>query len=277
MRLLAAVDLGSSLEALVESARFLQGGLGVPAQVLHVVPSPYWEDLARRFPHLAPQVEELLRLARAEVEKALGATGLPVQVLRGFPAQVVAAEALKSKLVLLGRGGEVPLEALAKGGLARYLLHRGEVPVLLLPRALAGVRRIAVGLDESPASLAAFRVAEAWGRALGAEVLGLHLVSGHGGCCFPTYLDPGKLSVPEVLERAKAHLEALLKATGAVEVSWGEAEEDLLRLAEARGADLLVLGSKARSTWRHRLGRMVEVLVLRSPLPLLVVPEAAVW
>jgi nucleotide-binding universal stress UspA family protein len=40
---------------------------------------------------------------------------------------------------------------------------------------------------------------------------------------------------------------------------------------------LLLLGSKARSAWRHRLGRMVEVLVQESPLPLLVVPEAAVW
>jgi nucleotide-binding universal stress UspA family protein len=168
-------------------------------------------------------------------------------------------------------------EALARGGLARYLLHRGEVPVLLLPKALVGVKRIAVGLDDSPASLAAFRVAEAWGRALGAEVFGLHLVSGERGCCFPTYLDPNRLSLGQVLEAAKAHLEGLLKATGVVEVAPGERELDLLRLAQDRGADLLVLGSKARSTWRHRLGRMVEVLVQESPLPLLVVPEAAVW
>ncbi|WP_281173154.1 universal stress protein [Thermus amyloliquefaciens] len=198
-------------------------------------------------------------------------------MLRGFPAQVVAGEALKSRLVLLGQRGTDALEALARGGLARYLLHRGEVPVLLLPRALKGVRRIAVGLDDSPASLSAFRMAEAWGRALGAEVFGLHLVSGQGGCCFPTYLDPETLGLAEALDRAKAHLENLLKATGVVEVSKGEEELDLLRLAEAREADLLVLGSKAKSTWRHRLGRMVEVLAHRSSLPLLVVPEATVW
>jgi nucleotide-binding universal stress UspA family protein len=62
-----------------------------------------------------------------------------------------------------------------------------------------------------------------------------------------------------------------------VEVAQGEEELDLLHLAEARGADLLVLGSKAKSTWRHRLGRMVEVLVQESSLPLLIVPEATVW
>jgi nucleotide-binding universal stress UspA family protein len=209
-RLLAAVDLGETLEPVVATARYLQGGLGMPAELLHVVPSAYFE-------------------------------------------------------------------AMARGGLAFYLLHRGEVPVLLLPKALVGVKRIAVGLDDSPASLAAFWVAEAWGRALGAEVFGLHLVSGERGCCFPTYLDPNRLPLSQVLEAAKAHLEGLLKATGVVEVAPGERELDLLRLPQDRGADLLILGSKARSTWRHRLGRMVEVLVQESPLPLLVVPEAAVW
>ncbi|WP_298631166.1 universal stress protein [uncultured Thermus sp.] len=277
MRLLAAVDLGEGLEVVVDSARFLQEGLGIPAELLHVVPTPYFEALARRLPHLRPRLEETLGLVEVEAQKALAAMGLRVMVLRGFPAQVVAGEALKSRLVVLGQRGTGALEVLARGGLARYLLHRGEVPVLLLPKALTQVRRIAVGLDESPASLSAFRVAEAWGKALGAEVFALHLVSGEGGCCFPTYLDPRGLALAQVLERAKTHLEALLQASGVVEVSKGEEELDLLRLAQAREADLLVLGSKAKSTWRHRLGRMVEVLSSQSSLPLLVVPEATVW
>lgn len=277
MRLLAAVDLGESLETVVASAKALAEGLGLAAELLHVVPTPYAEALTRRFPELGPIWKEALAQAEARVGEALAATGLPFRVLRGFPAQAVAGEALRSKVVLLGRQAEGALEALARGGMARYLLHRGEVPVLLLPRPLTRVRRIAVGLDESPASLSAFRVAEAWGKALGAEVFGLHLVSGEGGCCFPTYLDPKRLSAAEVLEKAQVHLEGLLRATGVVEVAWGEEEMDLLRLCQAREADLLVLGSKAKSTWRHRLGRMVEVIFQRSPLPLLVVPEALVW
>nr|WP_253721333.1 universal stress protein [Thermus scotoductus] len=161
MRLLAAVDLGEGLESVVESARFLQEGLSIPAELLHVVPTPYFEALGRRFPHLRPGLEEALSQVEKEVQKTLADTGLRARVLRGFPAQVVAGEALKSRLVLLGQRGTGTLEALARGGLARYLLHRGEVPVLLLPRALKAVRRIAVGLDDSPASLSAFRVAEA--------------------------------------------------------------------------------------------------------------------
>jgi hypothetical protein len=66
----------------------------MPAELLHVVPSAYSETLARRFPEIAQDLEEALSLAEARVRKALEATGLPVQVLRGFPAQVVAGEGL---------------------------------------------------------------------------------------------------------------------------------------------------------------------------------------
>ena len=37
MRLLAAVDLGEGLEVVVDSARFLQEGLGIPAEA-----TPTW-------------------------------------------------------------------------------------------------------------------------------------------------------------------------------------------------------------------------------------------
>ncbi|KHG64804.1 hypothetical protein QT17_10245 [Thermus sp. 2.9] len=52
MRLLAAVDLGEGLEALVATARHLERGLGVEAELLHVVPTPYFDALAQRFPEL---------------------------------------------------------------------------------------------------------------------------------------------------------------------------------------------------------------------------------
>jgi nucleotide-binding universal stress UspA family protein len=96
----------------------------MPAELLHVVPSAYFEALARRFPEIAQDLEEALSLAEARVRKALESTSLPVQVLRGFPAQVVAGEGLKSRLVLLGQRGTGTLEALTRGGLARYLISK---------------------------------------------------------------------------------------------------------------------------------------------------------
>ena len=57
----------------------------------------------------------------------------------------------------------------------------------------------------------------------------------------------------------------------------GEDEADLVELARREKLDLLVLGSKAKRTWRRRLGGTVEAALQRTDLPLLVVPEATVW
>lgn len=68
------------------------------------------------------------------MREALGATGLKARVLRGLPAFAVGGEAARAKLVVLGQTGDDPLERLARGGLARYLLHRGRPPSSSSPR-----------------------------------------------------------------------------------------------------------------------------------------------
>ncbi|GGN01463.1 universal stress protein [Thermus composti] len=276
MRLLAAVDFGATHGSVVATAKALGEALGLEPLLLHVVPDPYFQGLARHFPELKKPLQEVLAQVEARVEEALRATGLKAWVLRGLPAFVVGGEAHRAKLVILGQVGEAPLERLARGGIARYLLHRGEAPVLLVPaeKPLTQVRRIGVGVDESDAALAAFRLAEAWGKRLGAEVQAFHLVSGEGGCCYPTYLDPKNLSLAQVLAQAEAHLSGRYPG---VQVFKGENPEDLLEVAQRVQVDLLVLGSKAKSTWRHRLGQMVEGALKHAELPLLIVPEATVW
>mgnify|MGYP003495478845 len=147
MRLLAALDFGLTHESVVATARALAPALGLEAHLVHVIPDPYFQGLAHRFPDLAPLLREALDRVEARVREALGATGLKARVLRGLPAFAVGGEAARAKLVVLGQTGDDPLERLARGGLARYLLHRGEAPVLLVPpeRPLTAVRRIGVG------------------------------------------------------------------------------------------------------------------------------------
>ncbi len=277
MRLLAAVDFGATHESVVATAEALGEALGLEPFLLHVIPDPYFQGLAHHFPDLKEPIQALLAQVEARVGAALRARGLKAQVLRGLPAFVVGGEATRAKLVVLGQVGEAPLERLARGGMARYLLHRGEVPVLLVPphRPLLRPARIAVGVDEGDAALAAARLAQIFGERLRAEVVGLHLVSGEGGCCYPTYLDPKGLGLAQVLERAEAFLSERLGLK--VQAFKGEEALDLLEAAKRLGVDLLVLGSKAKSTWRHRLGQMVEAALRHGELPLLVVPEAARW
>lgn len=132
-----------------------------------------------------------------------------------------------------------------------------------------------MGVDEGDAALAAARLAQILGEKLGAEVVGLHLVSGEGGCCYPTYLDPKGLGLAQVLERAETFLSQRLGLK--VQAMKGEEASDLLEAAKRLKADLLLLGSKAKRTWRHRLGQMVEAALRHAELPLLVVPEATRW
>ncbi|HET8528184.1 MAG TPA: universal stress protein [Gaiellaceae bacterium] len=57
----------------------------------------------------------------------------------------------------------------------------------------------------------------------------------------------------------------------------GDASEELLRLAESRGAALVVVGSRGRSPVRAALlGSVSGAVVARSPVPVLVVPPRAV-
>ncbi|MGQ9692170.1 MAG: universal stress protein [Thermaceae bacterium] len=278
MRVLGAVDFGPTYEAVVEATRYLGEALDLEPLLVHVVPTRYLESLAQRFPDLQTSIQELFTRVRTRIQETLEATNLPGLVLSGWPAYEIGGEAAKSRLVVLGQVEEGALERIARGGIARYLLHRAEAPVVLVPPGQPlRIKRIAVGLDETPASLSAFRLAQAVAEKTGAEVVGLHMVSPERGCCFPTYLDPKGLEVSELLQKAQSTLERLLQTTGVVNVAKGEEGGDLLRLAHAHKADLLVLGSKAKSSWRNRLGRMVEVLLTRADLPLLIVPEATHW
>lgn len=54
MRLLAAVDFGLTHESVVATARALALALGLEAHLVHVIPDPYFQGLAHRFPDLAP-------------------------------------------------------------------------------------------------------------------------------------------------------------------------------------------------------------------------------
>lgn len=54
MRLLAAVDFGLTHESVVATAQALAPALGLEAQLVHVIPDPYSQGLAHRFPDLAP-------------------------------------------------------------------------------------------------------------------------------------------------------------------------------------------------------------------------------
>ena len=284
--ILAAVDLSDSSRSVIESASTLARLLGWPVSVLHVVEDSYlrrapkrfaavWEERYRAPLEEASQVlEALARRALAE----LAPEGTETLVHHGNPVREVAGEALKKRLAVLASEGRSPLERIARGGVSHYLLHRGEVPVLLVDenKPLKTLGKIAAAVDDSSAGLSAWTYAQALAEATGAEAVAFHLVSlMPGSCCIPTYLPPELMRESEVVHHAK---KALIERLGIPEdrlvLERGEESTGLLDLAAEHGVDLLVVGSRAKSSQRTRLGRTVVELMYQAELPLLVVPEA---
>ncbi len=283
---LAAVDLLDGTEAVLTSAEVLARRLGWPVVALHVVENGYLKSAPRRFASVwRPEYEKTLeaadRVLRGLAEAALKRSAPPnaeVLIRSGHPARQVAGEVLRHRLVVLAAEGAAPLERVARGGISHYLMHLGEVPVLLVAadQPLLKLERIGVAVDDSEAGRSAWRYAEALAGAVEAEPLAFHLVSlAPGTCCVPTYLPREYLEEGRVLEHARA---ALKEKLGIPEdrfvVARGDEVGGLLDLARDYGVDLLVVGSKAKSSQRARIGRTVAELVYRADRPLLVVPEA---
>ena len=283
---LAAVDLGSGSQAVLGSAGVLAQALGGPLTVLHVVADGYLRSAPRRFAEVwEPELEplftqasaELGRLARKKLER-LAPEGAELKLPRGNPTQEVAAEARRHALAVLAAEGSTPLERVARGGVSRYLMHRGEVPVLnvRLDRPLEKLATVAVAVDDSSAALAALKVGRGLAEAAGARLVAFHLVSvGPRSCCVPQYLPPEALEAADLDYRAETELRKALAYEGPLVVARGEEIEGLLDLAHEHGADVLVVGSRAKSSHWTRLGRSVVGLLYAADLPLLVVPEAA--
>ena len=283
---LAAVDLGSGSEAVLASAEVLARALARPLVAMHVVADGYLRSAPRRFaevwePELEPLFEQasaaLGRLARKKLER-LAPEGAELKLPHGNPTQEVAAEARQHALAVLAAEGSTPLERIARGGVSRYLMHRGEVPVLSVrpDRPLERVARVGVAVDDSSAALAALKVARSLAEAAGAELVAFHLISvAPQSCCIPQYLPPEALEAADLDRQAEAALRQRLGYDGPLVVARGEEIEGLLDLSHEHGVDLLALGSKAKSSHWTRLGRSVVGLLYKADLPLLVVPEAA--
>ncbi len=285
--ILAAVDLTASSESVLESAGTLAERLGWPLSVLHVVEDSYLKSAPKRFASVWDEryrepIEAAVAVLSELAKKALAAMlppGAEAIVHHGNPAREVAGEALRHRLLVLASEGRSPLERIARGGVSHYVLHRGEVPVLSVSedRPLTRLARVAAAVDDSSAGLSAWRYAEELARAAGAEALAFHLVSlMPGSCCVPTYLPPELVGEAEVVVHAREALTRKLGIPGdRLIIERGEECRGLLDLAEERGVDVLVVGSRAKSSQRTRLGRTVVELLYQAEVPLLVVPEAA--
>lgn len=234
----------------------------------------------------------LERLAREMERDGLEAS---LETREGDPAHEVreAARERRAGLVVLATRPRRRDERLLSRGVAQELIASADVSLLVARGASDGRRwdrdastygRIAVGVDGSPGSRRALRLAAAVARSEGASLVLVH-VSTAGGGATPgrdgrsgpgTDADADAVG-PSAEERYLGRLGRRIACTGTeVETvlrSSRRVAETVERAAEEAGADLLVLGARGAGEAGSRYGGCSRRLLLHSEVPLLVVRE----
>lgn len=264
--------------ACAERAFVPAAALAVPAgatvTVVRVLADPDAPDTGRVAridgPHVGDEAFDLVPVAEIEVEAGDVVAALLEQVARVGP-----------DLVVMGTHGRSGVSRLRLGSVAEAVARRARCPVLLVRdgAAVAGwaVRRVLAAVDPSdldadrvPASTAWAAALAAWGGAR------LDLLSVATGAPSGPYRS---------VRRCAAGLLALsVRVAGTGEapshvdyvVRQGDAAECVVAEAERTGADLVVMGSRARrGVRRWALGSAAEAVARTAPCPVLLVPPTA--
>lgn len=276
-RILCATDLSPASGAAWAFAQRLALAAKAELVLLHVMPSipvPEAGPLdASAFERLADELRaqrlaELGRFAEFVIDDRLPVT---VRVEEGLAAERILATADKdgAGLVVVGTHGRTGLDRLLLGSVAEEVIHRASCPVVTV-RPVPGVmeaagrrlRRIVYATDFSPASAKAWPWARVVMEATAGEVDLLHVLLPDG---------------PE-REPARRELEQWVAAGDLpsgrtqVHVAQGGAADEIVRLARARRADLIVLGTHGRTgLTRLALGSVARQVLHLAPCPVLTV------
>ena len=226
-------------------------------------------------------LEAVLERARGAAAAA-GADRIDATVRSGVPVSVLAQESRTARLVVVGDRGAGRMEGVLTGSVAVGLLARASCPVVVVRGPDRDADRdargpVVVGLDPSPASAAALDVAldAAMSRAVGLVVV--HAVP-DGPAGLPADLLVAPTAARAVLAEVEHRVLAARAGRRRVPVRTvtvpGRAAEVLL--AEARGAQLVVVGSRGCGELAGLVGGSVSAaLVHHADCPVVVVGPLA--
>ena len=243
-------------------------------------------------PHDAEEAEGLLL---ADLQEMLHAAAGPLRtadrhvdtrVIRGRPASAIVDEAasLAPDLLVVGSRGHGPLASVVMGSVSAEVVDHAPCPVLVARH--PSVSRLVVGADGSESTERALALLRRWpifaghpatvvtvgdaGQAPGRAATALYpgLMDRHAS------REERRAQLAQVAERGARDLaRAGLAAT--VEIREGDPADQLIRVATAEGADLIVVGSRGLSTLpRLLLGSVARKVLLHAPQSVLVVREA---
>ena len=247
----AALALARRWSCRILLLQVLEYNPGFASQALDSVPE--WEQEAR----------EGLQAVRDRA-LALGIT-TEIMVHRGevvHHAILAEAEQRRPDLIIMGRRGRTDLAEVLMGSVTARVIDQSPMNVLVVPRkAPLTFQRLLVAHDGSSSSEAAWRVALILSRACFCYLLAV--------CVAQKTADLP--DVQEFLKRlqGEADREGIPLDTLMLR---GNPDEAIIQAANARGADLFILGSRGRSGLTRLLrGSVAEQIIGKARCPVLVV------
>jgi nucleotide-binding universal stress UspA family protein len=263
---------GLALLHVVDTAKFrFLKGLGSAAQDAMKRAQIMAEEIGRG---LLERMQEALRPSWSVVES---------RIIRGHPAEAIVRMAARRKadLIVMGSRGLTDVRAFLLGSVSRKVVMHADCPVLLIKKRVPVLRRIVVGMDGSKDSWAGVE------RLLQMplpEVVQITVVSVVPPLPMDTSEQP--LSLSGFLEQlrtpmlkkaqvvAKEAAERIEKAGYMVKtaVVHGHPSHEIVKIAEAERADLVVVGSRGLTgNTRFLMGSVSDGVIKYAPCAVLVV------
>jgi nucleotide-binding universal stress UspA family protein len=293
-RVLCPIDFSDTSERALLYATALARWHHAELTVLHIASAPAIAPLgggpgeAIQMTGLIERDEVIAEMKRALERSGAAALNPVVATEEGPAARVIAkhAAAMPADLLVLGTHGRTGFSRLLLGSVTEKVLRTVTCPVLTVPpSASAGpaapvaFERVLCAIDFSPASLAGWKLALAFGRQSGGSVTALHALE---------YMDPHepcehvdadiRRHREHVLDHARERLQALVAAhpdagcTIEAVVAVNRAYREILQRAAASATDLIVMGAQGTDGLELMLyGSNTQHVVRGSTCPVLTV------
>lgn len=293
-RALLATDGSASASGAEVLACALAGAYAATLDVVNVLEFEPWRDLEYQVNQL--YLEDRAREIRAQLaDTARKASGRGVRVERheriGLPSQEIiklAAE-LHSDLIVLGTHGRTGLDHVLIGSTAERVVRGAPCPVVTIRHADSGqnakvdgaeklqtLATLLVAVDFSDCSRDALEYAVQLADRFGSAVTLLHVVEPVGyGLDFTLTHAPTGAALRAEVERSLQQLGEAFERCGLnaqYEIVPGVPADTVLRVAQARRSDAIVVGTHGRRGWSHvRFGSVAEAIVRQADCPVFTV------
>jgi nucleotide-binding universal stress UspA family protein len=304
-RILCPVDFSESSRSALGTAAALSEWYGASLLVLHVsVEVPAYEVVPMFGPtSAAPPVtlrhidverqrSELRRFVRTTVPDSVRTDFVLQQAVDARTEILNQALELRADLLVMGTHARPEVEHVILGSVTEHVMRRAPCPVLIVPPHAEPVppqssvvfKRIVCAVDFSPASQRAVDYALQLAQEGDARLTLLHAIEfplALREVAFSTDVDveqQHRAAEAEYLRRMRALVPAPARiyCTVRTEVSEGRPHREILRLAAAEDADLIVMGVQGRGAVNLMVfGSNTHAVIRSAPCSILIVPPHA--